>query len=66
VARKKATRATTRPSKPAKTVISLPPAKPRNPLSLAARQRTAGPHGPSRKAERQAAKVRLKKGQEPA
>jgi len=65
VARKTPTRATTRPARPARTVITLPSAKPRNPLSLAGRQRAAGPHGPTRKAERQAAKIRLKKGQEP-
>ncbi len=33
----------------------------RNPLVSLARKRTAGPHGPSRKAERSAAKVRLRK-----
>lgn len=48
-----------------KTVITVPVARPRNPVTLAARKRVAGPHGPSRKAERQAAKIRLKKGQEP-
>jgi hypothetical protein len=36
--------------------------RPRNPYAAAARQRVAGPHGPSRKSERAAAKVRLKKG----
>jgi hypothetical protein len=35
--------------------------RPRNPLTTLARKRAAGPHGPSRKAERAAAKVRLKK-----
>ncbi len=48
-----------------RTVITVPIARPRNPVTLAARKRVAGPHGPSRKAERQAAKIRLKKGQEP-
>lgn len=35
--------------------------RPRNPVSLAARQRAAGPHGPTRKALRQQAKRHLKK-----
>lgn len=54
----KATRAT-------RMTVTVPVARPRNPLSLAARKRSAGPHGPSHKAERQAAKLRLKKGQDP-
>jgi len=66
VAGRKAARPTRRPARATKTVITLPAAKPRNPLSLAGRQRAAGPHGPTRKAERQAAKIRLKKGQEQA
>jgi hypothetical protein len=41
-------------------VVKLP-GRPRNPLTTLARKRAAGPHGPSRKAERAAAKVRLKK-----
>lgn len=63
-ARKTATRSAKAATRPAKTVIVIPAARPRNPLSIAARKRAAGPHGPSHKAERQAAKVRLKKGQE--
>jgi hypothetical protein len=35
--------------------------KPRNPVAVAARQRTAGAHGPSAKAQRQQDKQRLKK-----
>jgi hypothetical protein len=46
----------------AKTKLAAAVARPRNPLSVAARQRAAGPHGPTRKAERVAARVRLKKG----
>jgi hypothetical protein len=47
---------------PVRAVLRVPALKPRNPLSVAARKRVAGAHGPSRKAERAAAKVRLKKG----
>jgi len=35
--------------------------KPRNPLTVAAKRRAAGPHGPSTKALRQRAKRQLKK-----
>lgn len=34
---------------------------PRNPIALAARKRAAGPHGPSRKAQRLQEKRKLKK-----
>jgi hypothetical protein len=37
------------------------PAKPRNPLAIAVRQRAAGPHEPSRRALRRKAKRQLKK-----
>jgi hypothetical protein len=46
---------------PTKAVVRVPTPRPRNPLSLAARKRVAGAHGPSKKAERAAAKVRLRK-----
>ena len=46
----------------AKRKVVAAKVRPRNPLAIAARKRSAGPHGPSRKAERAAAKVRLKKG----
>ncbi len=36
-------------------------ARPRNPIALAARRRAAGPHGPSRKAQRRREKLKLKK-----
>jgi hypothetical protein len=45
-----------------KSVIAVPVPRPRNPLATAARRRSAGAHGPTRKAERAAARVRLKKG----
>jgi hypothetical protein len=45
-----------------KSSITVVAPRPRNLLSIAARQRSAGPHGPTRKAERVAARVRLKKG----
>ncbi len=45
-----------------KSLPAVATARPRNPFATAARQRVAGAHGPSRKAERAAAKVRLKKG----
>lgn len=44
-----------------KTTITVPVSRPRNPLATAARRRAAGAHGPTRKAERVAARVRLKK-----
>ena len=37
------------------------PRAPRNPIALAARKRAAGPHGPSRKAQRLLEKRKLKK-----
>ena len=46
----------------AKAVLSVAAPRPRNPLTVAARKRSAGPHGPTGKAQRAAAKVRLKKG----
>lgn len=61
----RAAKSTTRATSGTRTVITVPVARPRNPVTLAARKRVAGPHGPSRKAERRAAKVRLKKRQEP-
>jgi hypothetical protein len=45
----------------AKTTIAVPVPRPRNTLATAARQRAAGAHGPTRKAERVAARVRLNK-----
>lgn len=36
-------------------------ARPRNPVAVAARKRAAGPHGPSRKAQRQQEKRKLRK-----
>lgn len=39
----------------------LKPAKPRNPLAIAAGKRHAGPHGPSTKALRRRARIALKK-----
>lgn len=45
----------------AKSSVRVPVPRPRNPLSVAARKRAAGAHGATRKAERAAAKVRLKK-----
>lgn len=44
-----------------RTTLAVPLPRPRNPLSVAARKRAAGAHGATRKAERAAAKVRLKK-----
>jgi hypothetical protein len=46
----------------AKTASVGAAVRPRNPLTVAARKRSAGPHGPTLKAQRAAAKVRLKKG----
>jgi len=43
------------------TVVRIASVKPRNLLAVAARKRSAGPHGPTRKAERAASKVRLRK-----
>lgn len=37
------------------------PSKPRNPLTAAAKQRAAGPHGPTRKGRRLQEKRNLKK-----
>ena len=42
--------------------LGIASTRPRNPIATAARQRVAGAHGPTRKAERVAAKIRLKKG----
>ena len=45
-------------------ILRLPPSTPRNPLVAVALKRKAGAHGKSRKAERRAARVALRKGRE--
>jgi len=50
-----------RAARSVKVTIAVP--RPRNPLATAARLRPAGAHGPTRKAERAAARIRLKKGE---
>lgn len=45
-------------------ILRLPPSVPRNPLVAPALQRKAGTHGKSRKAERRAARVALRKERE--
>ncbi|OIQ85303.1 hypothetical protein GALL_328520 [mine drainage metagenome] len=45
-------------------ILRLPPSTPRNPLVAPALKRKAGAHGKSRKAERRAARVALRKGRE--
>ncbi|MBY0237793.1 MAG: hypothetical protein K2X55_00615 [Burkholderiaceae bacterium] len=44
-----------------KMQFRVTPAKPRNPYAALAKNRSAGPHGKSPSAQRQAAKVALKK-----
>ncbi|SBP86633.1 hypothetical protein [Thiomonas delicata] len=45
-------------------ILRLPPSVPRNPLVAPTLQRKAGTHGKSRKAERRAARVALRKERE--
>ncbi|MGE5713426.1 MAG: hypothetical protein ACM32F_06090 [Betaproteobacteria bacterium] len=50
-----------RAARSVKASVAVPVPRPRNPLAMVARRRAAGVHGPTRKAERVAARVRLKK-----